>query len=261
MTQKHPDYPKSRAEAFHNLVAEDEGRAGGMVEKYRRFVVGERGLGFLFLYEILTLVGGLPGAAGFAARRVCYRPLLGSQGRGTIFGRNLTLRHPKKIALGSNVVLDDNVVLDAKGSENHGIVLEDNVLVSRNSIVSCKEGDVRIGPSAKIGINCLIHSESRVEIGAGALVSAYCYILAGGNHRFDRMDLPISEQESYLKGGVAIGEEAWLGARVTVLDGVTIGRGAVIGAGAVVRESVPDFAIAAGVPARIIGMRGKEPGP
>ena len=45
-------------------------------------------------------------------------------------------------------------------------------------------------------------------------MSAYCYILAGGNHRFDRMDLPISEQESYLKGGVAIGEEAWLGAEL-----------------------------------------------
>ena len=97
MTQKHPDYPKSRAEAFHNLVAEDEGRAGGMVEKYRRFVVGERGLGFLFLYEILTLAGDFQGRQGFAARRVCYRPLLGSQGRGTIFGRNLTLRHPKRL--------------------------------------------------------------------------------------------------------------------------------------------------------------------
>ena len=46
-----------------------------------------------------------------------------------------------------------------------------------------------------------------------------------------------------------------------MLDGVTIGRGAVIGAGAVVRESVPDFAIAAGVPARIIRMREEEPGP
>ncbi|OGW60768.1 MAG: hypothetical protein A2V83_02440 [Nitrospirae bacterium RBG_16_64_22] len=261
MTQNRPEYPKSRAEAFHNLVAQGEGQPGGMVEKYKAFVIGSSGLGFLVLYEFLTAVGGLPGALGFAARKVCYRPLLGRQGRGVIIGRNVTLRHPKKIFLGTNVIIDDNVVLDAKGSANQGIVLEDNVLVSRNCIISCKEGDILIRQAAKLGIGCLIHSESRVEVGADVLVAAFAYLLAGGNHRIDRLDLPIIAQESYLRGGVTIGDGAWLGARVTVLDGVSVGKGAVIGAGAVVRESVPEFAIAAGVPARIIRTRGKEPGP
>ncbi len=253
-------YPGSNAEAYQKLVSDQPEIRGGMVEKYQRFVVGSSGLGFLFLYELLMAVGGLPGALGFAARKLCYRPLLGSQGRGVIIGRNVTLRHPKKIFLGSNVVIDDNVVLDAKGSSNDGIILEDNVLVSRNCIISCKEGDILIRRAAKLGIGCLIHSESRVEVGAGALVAAFAYLLAGGNHRIDRLDLPIIAQESYLKGGVTIGDGAWLGARVTVLDGVSIGRGAVIGAGAVVRESVSDFEIAVGVPARVIGMRQKEAG-
>jgi len=54
---------------------------------------------------------------------------------------------------------------------------------------------------------------------------------------------------------VHVGEGAWLGAGATVLDGVSIGDGAIVGAGAVVRGDVPARAVAAGVPARVIGSR------
>ena len=55
--------------------------------------------------------------------------------------------------------------------------------------------------------------------------------------------------------GIALGEGVWLGAGAKILDGVTIGDHAIVGSGAVVREAVPAGAIAAGVPARIIGTR------
>ncbi|MFW5634332.1 MAG: DapH/DapD/GlmU-related protein, partial [Erythrobacter sp.] len=54
---------------------------------------------------------------------------------------------------------------------------------------------------------------------------------------------------------VEIGDDAWLGARVIVLPGVKIGAGAVIAAGAVVTSDIPSFAIAAGVPAKVVGTR------
>ena len=57
------------------------------------------------------------------------------------------------------------------------------------------------------------------------------------------------------KGPIVIEDDAWLGLGVIVLDGVTIGRGAVIGAGAVVTGDVPPYAIAVGVPARVVGSR------
>jgi acetyltransferase-like isoleucine patch superfamily enzyme len=57
---------------------------------------------------------------------------------------------------------------------------------------------------------------------------------------------------------VRIGRNVWLGAKVTVSKGVAIGDNAIVGANAVVTHDIPPNAIAAGVPARIIRMRGEE---
>ncbi len=244
--------PVSTAELQRSLQAS----GASPLAKYQDVFVGSRGLWRLFLYDTLLLASLVPGAAGFVLRKLCFRPLLGRLGRGTVFGRNVVLRHPRKIFIGENVVIDDNVVLDAKGQGNEGITLGDGSMVSRNSILSCKGGDIVLGRGSKIGINCLVHSESRVEIATDVTIAAYCYLLAGGNHEFDRIDLPVLEQPSYHKGGVSIGAGSWLAAKVTVLDGVSIGRGAVIGAGAVVRDPLPDNAIAVGIPAKVIRLRG-----
>lgn len=53
--------------------------------------------------------------------------------------------------------------------------------------------------------------------------------------------------------GISIGDDAWLGARAVVLGGARIGAGAIVGAGAVVDGPVPDYAIVAGNPARVVG--------
>jgi len=222
--------------------------------KYARLIVGRPGLGPLLAYEfVVTVSQHVPGALGLVLRRTLYPLLLGSCGRNVTFGQNVVLRHPHKIHIADDVVIDDNCLLDAKGEQNQGITIGRGVFVGRNTILSCKNGDITIGEGANIGFNCEVFSASSVTIGPGTLLAAYAYLI-GGDHAAGDPDVPIRDQQR-VSAGIRVGRDAWIGAGVRVLDGVTVGDGAVIGANAVVREPVPDRAVAAGVPARIISTR------
>ena len=226
------------------------------LDKYRSIAVGRSGLGPLLRYEIACwLLAPMPGALGYLVRGRLYPKLLRSAGRGLVVGRNVCLRHPGRIRLGSGVIIDDNCVLDAKGESDEGIVIGDGVILGRNTILSCKGGGIEIGDNANVSANCMLFSESLLSVGRNVLIAGMTFIVAGGNHGIERTDVPIISQPCTSKGGVKIEDNCWLGANVTVLDGVTIGRDAAIGAGAVVTESVPEFAVAVGVPARVVRMR------
>lgn len=223
-------------------------------QKYAALVIGRPGWGALIQHEVVTLLSQhVPGALGFALRKALYPTLLGQCGRNVFFGQNVVLRHPHKIRIGDNVVLDDNCLIDAKGESNRGIAIGSGVFIGRNTILSCKNGDIDVEDGANIGFNCELFSASRVRVGRNTLIAAYCYLI-GGDHAFANPELPVLEQ-GRRSAGVDVGEGAWLGAGAKVLDGVTIGNRAIVGAGAVVRESVPEGSIAVGVPARIVGQR------
>ena len=223
-------------------------------EKYAQLVVGRPGWAALLKHELVTLASqSVPGALGLALRQTLYPSLLGSCGAGVVFGQNVVLRHPGKIRIGRDVVIDDNCLLDAKGSENIGIRIGDGVFIGRNTILSCKNGNIEVGDGANIGFNCELFSASTVTIGRNTLIAAYAYVI-GGDHSFADPSSSVLAQERR-SSGVAIGDGAWLGAGAKVLDGVTIGDRAIVGAGAVVRESIPAGAVAVGVPARIVGQR------
>jgi acetyltransferase-like isoleucine patch superfamily enzyme len=223
-------------------------------EKYASLVIGKSDFGSLLKYElIVTLTQGCPGALGLALRKTLYPSLLGSCGRNVVFGQNVVLRHPHKIHIGDDVVIDDHCLIDAKGESNSGIRIGSGVFIGRNSILSCKNGDIELANGANVGFNCEIFSASRVRIGANVLMAAYSYVI-GGDHDFSDASRPVLEQ-SRRSVGVSIGEGAWIGAGAKILDGVTVGEGAIIGAAAVVREDVAARAVAVGIPARVVSTR------
>ena len=224
------------------------------LSKYQDLVVGSRSLAHLILYElVVTLFSWVPGALGLALRKVTYPWLLGSVGRNVTFGHGVVLRHPKKIRLGDGVVVDDLVVLDAKGATNRGITVGDGVFLGRGTILSCKDGDIVLGDHTNIGFNCEVFSASTVTVGRHGLFAAYTY-LVGGGHEFDRADVPVIEQQRSSRG-ITLGDNVWLGTGTKVLDGVRIGQGVVVGAGAVVTDDLPDGAVAVGIPARVVRHR------
>ena len=240
------DIPKAQEQLF------DPNQS--MREKYARLIVGRPGWGALLRYELsMLLAQATPGALGLALRKALYPGLLGACGRNVVFGQNVALRHPGKIRIGRDVVIDDNCLIDAKGDGNAGITIGDGVFIGRNTILSCKNGDIEIGHGANIGFNCEIFSASRVTIGGGTLLAAYTYVI-GGDHDFADPDATVLSQTRH-SYGVTLGEGVWTGAGVKILDGVQVGAHAIIGAGAVVREAVPEYAIAVGIPARVVGSR------
>jgi acetyltransferase-like isoleucine patch superfamily enzyme len=223
-------------------------------EKYAALIVGRRGLGALLKYELVVMLSqACPGALGLVLRKALFPMLLGSCGRNVVFGQNVVLRHPHKIHIGNNVVVDDNCLLDAKGESNRGIRLGNGVFIGRNSILSCKNGDIELGDGANIGFNCEVFSASRVTIGANVLMAAYSYVI-GGDHDFSDPSVAVLAQQR-TSAGVDVGAGAWIGAGAKILDGVSVGERAIIGAGAVVRENVPAHSVAVGIQARVVSVR------
>jgi acetyltransferase-like isoleucine patch superfamily enzyme len=228
------------------------------LERYRQTVIGQRSVPALLRYELtISLFSGLPGALGLIIRKLFYPKLIKSCGKGVIWGRNVVIRHGHKIHIGDGVVIDDSVVLDAKGVQNSGITIEDGVLISRNSVLSCKDGNIHIGKEVSFGINCLVHAVrgSDVAVGSKTVIASFVYLIGGGNYRLDRTDIPIKDQGTYARGGIHVAEDVWIGAMAKILDGVTVHSGSVVAAGAVVNRNVPVCSVVAGVPAKVIRYR------
>ncbi|MGK7899391.1 MAG: DapH/DapD/GlmU-related protein [Xenococcus sp. (in: cyanobacteria)] len=220
-------------------------------QQYAELMVGKTDLLSLLKYEIITFfLIDLPGALGLYLRSKLYPLILGEVGSNVIFGRGLTFRHPHKIKIGKNVIIDDNCVLDGKGNSNSGIVIGDGAYIGRNTIIYCKNGDINIEPRVNIGANCQIYSKLEVEIGEGTMIAAYNCILSGGRYDY-RSEIPLADQSSYSNGPTTIGKGCWLGLKAVVMDGISIGDRTVIGAGAVVTKTIPAAVVATGVPAKV----------
>lgn len=123
------------------------------------------------------------------------------------------------------------------------------VNIERNALFSNK---VSLGDYSGIGVNAKIYG--RCYIGNYVMMGEDCTVITR-NHQFDRIDIPMMHQDFSEEEPVIIGNDVWIGDRVTILPGVQIGDGCIVGAGSVVTRSLPAFSIAAGNPARVIRSR------
>ena len=116
-------------------------------------------------------------------------------------------------------------------------------------------GDVVIGANSYINSGCVIYSGHGVRIGSNVLIAANC-TFAAVNHEYRRRDTLIVEQRfQESKGGILVEDDVWIGANVVLVDGAILRKGCVIGAGSLVRGEVPEYAVAVGSPAHVIGSR------
>lgn len=110
------------------------------------------------------------------------------------------------------------------------------------------DGCLEIGDNVFINYGTSIAAMQYVRIGANCSIGTYAIIIDNNFHRIE----PDRRREMPESAPVILEENVWLGSRVTVLPGVTIGRDSVIGAGSVVTHSIPARSLAAGVPAKVL---------
>ena len=159
------------------------------------------------------------------------------------------------LVLGAHCFIDDDVTIyrDVNGG---GVTLANGVLLFRGTTIQTgEEGTVSIGADTHIQPRCQFSAyKGTIRIGARVEIAPACAFYPY-NHGM-ALDAPIRDQPIYAKTGITVGDDAWLGYGVILLDGARIGNGAVVGAGSVVTGPIPDGAIAVGSPAKVIRMRG-----
>ena len=178
--------------------------------------------------------------------------------RGMVFrGRRVVIEHARLLSCGPNLILEDCVFINALSS--HGVSFGCNVTVGRGANLICTGVIANVGVGIRTGDRCAIGAGSFLG-GQGGITLGDDVILGPAvrifseNHVFSGPDEPIRTQ-GVTRRGIIIGNDCWIGAGTTIVDGVSIGSGCVVGAGSVVTRNLAPFTVAAGVPARTIRSR------
>lgn len=133
-----------------------------------------------------------------------------------------------------------------------------NIRISSSACITQKN-NLDIGDNVWVNHYARIDASGGVKIGEGCQIGFSSAILSHSSHNAIRLngkkyiELDIEERLGYIFKSVEIGEYTFIGGGVTILPGVKIGKGCVIGVGAVVNTNIPDYSIAVGIPAKIIG--------
>ncbi|PWM09908.1 MAG: acyltransferase [Coprobacter fastidiosus] len=165
-----------------------------------------------------------------------------------------------KVRTGKNLNIDRRCYIDALSI--NGINFGNNVSIGKNTTIECSGSLKNLGKGLTVGENVGLGTHGffgcagGIEIGDNTIFGNYVS-LHSENHNYSDNTQPIRLQGINRKG-VKIGDDCWIGAKVTILDGTVLGNGCVVAAGAVVRGKFPENVIIGGVPAKIIKQRFNE---
>lgn len=191
-------------------------------------------------------------------RGSAIRPWLRRSG-GTVFvGRGARLRNPQCISHDGRLVVED--FAEVQGLAKHGLNFGRDVSIGRATQIrpsSYYGGEIGVGlwvgDRSSFGAGCFIGCSGEIRIGNDVMLGPGVRLFSE-NHIFSETEKTIKSQ-GVERTFLTIGDDVWIGSGVTVTSGVTIGSGVVVAAGSVVTRSLPDNAVVAGVPAKVLRVR------
>ncbi len=172
-------------------------------------------------------------------------------------GRRVKLLFKRHLNLGSNVIIEDGVVINALS--NQGVQIGNNVTIQKSCNLICTGVIKNLGEGIVlhdgVGVNmsCFFGGQGGIEIFQNVIIGPGVKIFSE-NHNFESTEIPIKMQGE-IREKVTIGEDCWIGAGCIIMAGVELGKGCIVAAGSVVTKSFPSFSLIGGVPARLIRTR------
>lgn len=169
-------------------------------------------------------------------------------------GRNVTIKHKSLFSSGNNLILDDNVFINAISEE--GIRLGNNVTISRNctlictGVISQKGVGISIGNNTGINSNCYFGGQGGIKIGDNVIIGPYVKIFSENHNFLDTSTIIKNQGTSRL--GVKIESDCWIGSGVIITDGVVLKSRTVVAAGSVVTKNFEGNSLIGGIPAKLI---------
>ena len=125
--------------------------------------------------------------------------------------------------------------------------------IGNDNKLRAHEGQLTLGPKCVLGRDNVINTYLDIELGPASLLADWVYV-CDFDHRFEDLNVPIKDQ-GIVKSPVRLDGDVWVGEKVTILRGVTIGWGSVVASKALVNQSIPPFSIAVGIPVRVVKSR------
>lgn len=228
--------------------------SSGMLAKYRSTMVGDGGNCALLFHEMISFFF-MPVQSRFGSwlRKRVVGLLVGQMGRSVRIGANCTIRNGKRIFIGDQIIIGDEVTLDVKPGKNK-LVLADHLRVGNRVIFNCAGGEINIGERTTIESYCRLGSLQGLTIGRNCRIGRESCIVGAG-HATDDLEKPIIDQPITCKGPNFIGDFVSIGERVTILDGIRIGSHVKIFADSLVNRDIGDGSTVEGIPARIINNK------
>lgn len=155
------------------------------------------------------------------------------------YGSETEIKHPSYIPYKKNISIGNNTTILPNSR-----IQVCNYLTGLNSTI-------KIGSKCYFAYNLTILAGADIEIEDEVLIASNVFISSENHSMNPESPIPYMDQDLICKP-VKIGSGTWIGEKASILPGVTIGKKCIIGTNAVVTKDIPDYSIAAGIPARVI---------